>query len=220
MYTLSYTQEYFLCALNNKGRFSGLTESPRICLFIGGLIELLGEGYLAIEAPKKRKATSKVSVAKPWDNRIPYLQPVYEACARSKKPKNVSDIVLGSSTKQQSQLVSLIGESLVRAGAVDVVVKEGLLRDKTSYLPKEGVVDRIVEKIRAEILEDGLISDDIIYLIGLMDAGGLIENYFSKYERKRLKARLQELRDNEAYQMTKEVMEMMAALIIVITVAS
>lgn len=46
MKTLSYTQEYFLCAINKKGNIPALDDTFPVCLVVGALMELLNHGYI------------------------------------------------------------------------------------------------------------------------------------------------------------------------------
>ncbi len=48
-------------------------------------------------------------------------------------------------------------------------MKTGFLHNKDGYIPKKDIVTGIIEKIRAELLEDGEISEEAIALAALMD---------------------------------------------------
>ncbi len=56
---------------------------------------------------------------------------------------------------------------------------------------KKDIITGIIEKIRAELLEDGEISEDVIVLTALMDKVGNLKDYFSKHEQKELKNRIE-----------------------------
>lgn len=58
-------------------------------------------------------------------------------------------------------------ESLKEADAVEPA-KAGLLGNKEIYVPKKATITRVIEKIRAELLEDGEISEDVIALTALI----------------------------------------------------
>jgi hypothetical protein len=137
MNELSYTQEYFLCAVNGKGNIPEL-KSPEIsaCLITGGILELLDRGFIA------RNEKNKLSARKPWNNAAPYLKPLYDTIAAFKKPKDVisaaEPYLLGG--KSLSGLMTLYGTSLVAVGCADETVTQGLLKAKTKYVPKPEAV--------------------------------------------------------------------------------
>jgi hypothetical protein len=207
MNNLSYSQEYFLCAVNGKGNIPEL-KSPEIssCLIIGGILELLGKGYIT------RDEKNRVSVQKPLDDSVPYLEPLYETIASFKKPKDVISAAEPylfnlSSEKPFNKLLSAYGTSLVAAGCADELAAQGLRKAKTKYAPKPEAVTRIIEKVRAEFLEDGTLTDEIIYLAALLDKSTLIRDYFSKVEAATLKRRLKEVRTSEAYASIKVILD-------------
>ena len=57
-------------------------------------------------------------------------------------------------------------------------------------------MDHIVQNIRAELLEDGEISEDIIVLTALLNKSQDLQRYFSSYEKQVLKKRLTEIKEN------------------------
>lgn len=64
----------------------------------------------------------------------------------------------------------------------------------------------VIEKIRAELLEDGDVSEDVIALTVLLDKSGQLKEYFSKYEQKELKEKLEVIRKSEAGTTVKELL--------------
>jgi hypothetical protein len=220
MNTLSYTQEYFLCAVNDKGKPRALDTSFQPCLLAGGLMELLHHGYITRDE-KKRFISGKA-----WDNRLSYVQPLYETIVQSKKPASIDSLAetyaLGLSQKSFDELFSAIGASLAASGYADEVTNQGLLKEKTGFVPKAGAVTRIIEKVRAEFLEDGTVTEETLCLALLLDKGELIRDYFSKVEKQTLKKRLKEMRASEAIDASvKEIFdyieETMAAMLIIMT---
>lgn len=89
--------------------------------------------------------------------------------------------------------------------------------DKVKYVPNQTKVTSIIEKIRAEFLEEGVISDDTIILSALLDRSGIIKNYFSKVETAKLKERLEEIKNNESYTMIKKILDDIVAVIVVVS---
>ncbi len=205
MKTLSYTQEYFMCAISSKGNVPILDVVFSTCLLAGGIMELLYHGYI-VRTPK-----GKLVISKPWDEGLPYLKPLYETILGFKKPKDAKGVasvyLAGFSQKTFKELFSAFGASLAEFGYADELWKQGLLNKKIRYVPKPEAVTRIIEKIRAEFLEDGTISEETLYLAALLDNGKLIRNYFSKVEAEILKKRIKEVRKNEAYVLADEMVK-------------
>ena len=74
-------------------------------------------------------------------------------------------------------LVEDIGESLAELGCVRKE-KGGFMNGKTVYIPNEADVDHIVQNIRAELLEAGEISEDIVVLTALLNKSQDLRRYF------------------------------------------
>lgn len=66
-----------------------------------------------------------------------------------------------------------------------------------NYRDSYNVGDFIVQRIRAELLEDGTIDEDIIYLAVILDRNNLLMCYFSEYECKSIKDKMSELKSGE-----------------------
>jgi hypothetical protein len=220
MKTLSYTQEYFLCAVNEKGNMPALDDTFPACLVAGAVMELLSHGYL-IRAEKDKLVAGKV-----WDDGLPYVRPLYETITSYKKPKDAKgiaeDYIIGSSSKSFNELFAAIGISLVKAECADELTVQGLLKEKIKYVPKAEAVTRIIEKVRAEFLEDGTITDETLCLAALLDKSALLRDYFSKVEKETLKKRIKEVRKSETSASLREILdyidELMAMMIIAMSV--
>jgi len=209
MSDLSFTQEYYLCAVNSKGNSPLDGGEFSACLVIGDLMEMLGQGLIS------KDEKNRFSAARPWDESLPYAKPLYDAIASSKKPRTASDFLFGLSFKELSSLSASIGASLAAAGAADEINNQGLFKNKTKYVPKPEAVTRVIEKVRAEFLEEGPLTDETVCLAALLDAGNLIHHYFSKVEARSVKSRLKEIHESETYSAVKEILDTIAALIIV-----
>jgi hypothetical protein len=202
--TLSFTQEYYLCAINDKGNLPVLDTEGAICLLAGGIMELTQQGYIEHDDKKR------LIIAKPWDNALPYLKPLYDTVASFKKPQRIDGVLGAYETSLQEplpELLSALGTSLVAAGYADELSEQGLLHNKTGYVPKPEARTRIIEKIRAEFLEDGVISDETLCLAALLDGSNLIRRYFSTVEADALKKRLKEVRESDAHTLVKEFLD-------------
>ena len=219
MKNLSFTQEYFLLAVNGKGELPFLSSSEiACCLVAGGIMELTRNGYVIQDENKK------LTLIKSWDNSLPYLTPIYNVIESFKEAKKVEAVVepfaLAVKDKQLKELVSTFRTSLIAEDCIIEESEEGLLKDKTRYIPKPELVTQIIEKVRAEFLEEGSIAEDVLCLSVLLVQSNLIKNYFSKVEVMKMKERIKEVRNSDAYVSVKAIfdyMDAVAALIIIIS---
>ena len=211
MTTLSFTQEYFACAVNEKGKAPLIKETEIMaCLVVGGIFELTIDG--CIQAAKGEKYIP----IKPLPKEKKYLQSVYDVIAQ--KPMELSDIAgkYVDSGKLFRQYFNEIGESLAEAGAAERSAKSGLFGEKTAYIPTQNCLTAIIEKVRAELLEDGAVSDETIVLCALLEKSGLIKDYFSKVELGKLNLRLKEIRSSDAHNSVRKVIDSVDAAIAIV----
>jgi hypothetical protein len=215
MKQLSYTQEFFLCAVNKKGDIPALKAAEvSACLSIGTILELLDHGY--IEKGEK----DKLAIVKPWDDSFSYLRATYEAIEAQKKPQDIVALAFSSGNKELKRDLQGVWDSLVEAGCTDDLPEQGIFKNQTKLIPKPEVVRNIIEKLRAEFLEDGTLTKETICLAAFLDASGIIRDFFSKYERDILKQRLAEIREDESYAYVRDIIDSIAATMIVIIAAA
>jgi len=215
MTDLSLTQEYYLCAVNAKGRIPfGQSEVAPVGLLASAVLELLARGLIARDDQDKLTISQPdtTDYTQPLDQPIPavagglvvedslsYLRPLYDTVASFGKPKTLKGLVdhyvLGLSNKPFNALLAAIGQSLWSAECADLVPTNNPAKQR--YAPRRDATTRVIEKIRAEFLEPGPMDDDTICLAALLNTGGLIRSYFSKFEATALKARLKEVRRSE-----------------------
>ena len=196
---LSYTQEYFLCAVNTKGELK--TDAIHSALFAGALLELHENGFLEYTGNEKEL----VVVSKPLDNDFAYLKPLYDYIESQKKPmkrKALPEFVFNS--KRFTELVSAIGASLVALGCADELPPQGLFKNKTGFAPKADKAKLVVEKIRTEHLRDGTMENEILVLAILLSQGNLINDCFDKADAEHLKQRLKEVQNSDVWVMANE----------------
>jgi len=220
MKNLSYTQEYYLCAVNAKGRLS-LSKGTEIdcAFFAGAIMELLEHGFV------KTDENECIVCNKPLDDDFAYLKPLYDFIATQKKPRVLKDlatdwmICFRLKNKTWDELRETIGLSLVAHGDVEELTNQGLLKNKTRFAPKTEAVTPIIERIRAELLEHGSVTQETVCLTALLDSSRLIGDYFSKFESETLKKRLEELKDDEAFATARDVIERITFVITAVTAA-
>jgi hypothetical protein len=116
-------------------------------------------------------------------------------------------------------MLDSIGHSLIEKGCADIA--EGGMLDKSSrYVPKKESIDRIVEKIRAELLENGTISETTVALVSLLENSGYIKQYFSAYEKKRLITRLKEIKDHPASKIVTEMSDLLNQIALICAISA
>ena len=62
----------------------------------------------------------------------------------------------------------------------------------------------MVDMIRAELLEEGEITEDVVSLVVLMEKGNCLKPYFSAFEQKQMKQRLRALGESPTGKMVQE----------------
>ena len=148
-----------------------------------------------------------------------YLASVYEFI-QNNKPMKVETIAekYVFDFKKPGELFWLVGSSLVKDGHVSEDNGKGLFKNKVSFIPNENEVTKVIEKLRAEFLEQGEISDEVIVLGALLNKSGLIKKYFSKYEVQKLNERLKEIKQSEAGVLVKQLVDYIDTLIVIISI--
>ena len=102
-----------------------------------------------------------------------------------------------------------MGRSLVAPGCVEEMT--GRLKSKERYAPKSDAVERVVKKIREEMLEGGVLADETVCLAVLLEKSFVLGDYFSKAESAKLKERIDEVRASDAYAVVKEIFDVAMA---------
>ena len=191
MNDLSITQKYLLCALSNKGKIPALNFERIIAIAAAGVVELMMDDLVEFDG-------KKLSVKRMLPKEKSYLSLIYDYIEK-KQPVNFKTVVehfsVAFTSKNSDELIDSIGDTLVTAGCVKQE-KRGIFGNKNAYIPDEKAVDYIVQNIRAEILEDGELTEDIAALTVILDKTGELMKFFSPYEKKAVKQRLKEIKNN------------------------
>ena len=214
MKNLSTTQQYFLCILKKNGKISSLEMEKTTCLAASAVVELLMEDILAFDG-------KKLSIQAPLPEKKSYLRQVYNIVAKKQPIKFENAIEYFSfnfTDKYINGLVEDLGESLAELGCVRKE-KGGFMNGKTLYIPNEADVDHIVQNIRAELLEDGEISEEIVVLTALLNKSQDLQRYFSSYEKQALKKRLAEIKENPQNELIHKATEYIDTLFLMFIVA-
>lgn len=213
MQDLSITQEYYICAVNEKGRISDFSTERLVCFVAAGLLDLQLEGCLSLD--KKN-----VTVTGPLPAGRAYLKPLYEFLAEkgTMKPEKVMEAYTYSlSDKHIDALMGSVGTSLEEMGLAQAV-KAGLFGSKTAFAPSKEAINRVVDMVRSELLEDGTVTDEVAALTALLDKSGCLKEYFSKFEQKEIKQRLKEIAASPNGRLVGEMVEYIYSMIATMTV--
>lgn len=219
MKDLSISQSYLLCTLNESGKLPALSTEIPVCLLAGGLIDLILAKSVAVGTDKKLAIVGKLSE----ENQ--HLSSLYTYLKESKPMKVdglVSQYAFTFFDKRLKLLIDEVGVSLSVLGCA--TAEAGGVFGKTQcFIPDKKTVDHVIQNIRAELLEDGVVSDNMIALVSLMDKSNHIKRYFSKYEKDQLMARLKEIKDSESNKLVTEMVgyiDMMIAVVVATTGAA
>lgn len=215
MKNLSLTQQYLLCVLNKNGKLPAFGLEKTLCLSAAGVLELLMEDALSFDG-------KKLTVKSALPEEKAYLRPVYQAVERKQPVKFESSVEyfsLDFTDKHMNELIDSIGASLAKKGCVQREEKSGLFGGKDLYIPNEADVDAVVQSIRAELLEDGELSEDVVALTMLLHKSGDLKQYFSAYEKKDLKKRLKEIKNDPQNEMVQKTVEYIDSLLCLVIVA-
>lgn len=213
MKDLSITQEYMLCAMNEKGKISGFDTNKLVCMVAAGLLELQMADCIQLE--KK-----KVMVINSLPENKPYLHPLYDFIDQG-RPVKVEKIIeeynYSFSDKKLKDFMGAVGDSLADMGLVSITETNGVIGRKKSYVPSREAVHHVIDMIRAEILEDGKITEDIVCLVVLLERSRIIKTYFSAFEQKEIRQKLKEIVNSEAGKLVKYMIDYIDSIIAMMT---
>jgi len=197
MERLSFPLEFFVCSASKK------REPNPVCLIMGGIVELLNLGYI------NRTEKDKLVPAKPLDDVLPYLKPLYDKITEAKKPHTAKQVVESFNGKQTQKLISAYKAVLLESGYADEV-PNSRHKKKNAIVPITALVKETIARVRAEMLSDAEISGEVILLVTLLDASGQVGDYFSKFEKNDFKKRIKEVQKNESGALIREVLSQLS----------
>ncbi|SFJ59360.1 GOLPH3/VPS74 family protein [Thermoflavimicrobium dichotomicum] len=129
---------------------------------------------------------------------ISYLDQVIEVLSDSSKDRSLKKWILSfyySKRNVRKKVHQSILESLCEQ---DVVTQEKdtflFIIPKHKYVAAKQEQDRIIQRIRAELLEEGPVDEQTVALSFLLKETKMLKEYFSNYEHEQLIKRLEELK--------------------------
>lgn len=212
---LSISQAYMLCVLNEHGKLPMVSADLPIAILTGGILDLMLEDCAQV---RERKLYLKA----PLPDALSHLHPLYQFLAEHdaiKLEDIASQYYFSFTGKKLTQLLSCIGHSLANEGCVTPEMG-GMTGKKELFVPVPSAVDNVVQYIRAELLEDGALSDDIVSLTALLARSNMLKRYFSSYERNALKSRMKEIKTSPQHKSICELLDYVEGMMVAIIVAA
>lgn len=197
---LSIPQEFALLALDrdtNKLK-SFFRMHIQLYTVMACFLELLIDGKIKFEDNDTITVTSMAPTGEKYLDRL--LQIVSD-----EKPKKIQKWTSYFYYKHK-EIYKLVIESLVNQGVLEINDSKILnIIPVKKYINITNDRNRIVERIRAELLEAGKLEEHTIALVLFLNAKNMLKDYFSDFENKALKQRLAALRNEEIYSKIKSV---------------
>ena len=219
MKELNLVQEYAVCVMAGKKNLKRIcSDFPHIGCTVGAIFcQMMMDGSLELDEKKRVIRTDKL----PAD--ALYLRELWERIGENKPKKLqswIQELTYNFTVKKNRFLYDGIIASLREAGCVETVSQKGLFGLKRQEQIKKERADAVVQKIRAEFLEDGELTDETTVLSMLLKHSGELKRYFSKYEEKELKERLKQLKENEMASLVHTALEEIEGMVVAIIAAS
>lgn len=179
-----------------KPIFSFLSFSVFSAAFTSVLIELDAAGIVEFNGIRKNLLDKSPELRVQSGLPPAYIscKAVYDAITESKQ-QTIEDVASAFLTditgSRLNQFAAERKARLISLGVLEQSTTKGWLgRESTKETVKAEYVDRIIEELRAELLEPGCPSDEAIILTRLLEKSGLLKHYFSAHEETQLKQRV------------------------------
>lgn len=213
MRDLSISQEYYLCAVNEKGAISSFAAEKLVCLVPSALLDMKLADCIEIE-------NKRVQVIGDLPEELSFLDSLYDFIHVGKPvkvEKILEEYTYSMTDKRLKRLMADLGRSMEEDGITKEVVS-GLFGGKSSYVPNQKAVELVIDKVRAEMLEEGTVTEETAALVVLLDISKSMKYYFSKYEQKKIKEKLERLLHDPNGKMVKEMVDYVQNMMAMITI--
>ncbi len=201
---LTIAEEFVLLALDRETNKLKSLFRQHIALYtvMACMVELSLEGKLRFEDDD---TVTIIDSAPTGDKSLDRLLSIMMASNRPKKVKKWASYFYNHMFKQH-EIYKLAVERLVEKEILEVKNKEILfVIPKKKYVDVTNTRSHIVEKIRAELLEDGKVEEHTIALVLFLHSKKILNDYFSDFERKALKQRIEKLRKEKIFATIKSI---------------
>jgi len=193
---LKLEEEYMLAVTNSlQSNKSHLQRSYMQVYTIGAaIIEMLLEGQLRLNESQKIEV-----IGHPMTQ--PSRQPLMATIAAAKRPQKMKEWItyfMNHGGQRNNVFDSLIA-SLQNSGLLGLEHYKILwLFPATRYAADARNKDRVIQGLRAEMLEEGPVTLQTSSLAMLLEASKQLKYYFSDYERRQMQDRLKELQTEQS----------------------
>lgn len=211
---LSVTEKYLLVSLSEKGKLPAFGIEVTSCFAAAGALDMCLAGSLAFDEKDRLKIAGKLP------ENLTFLSDMYEEIKSNKKytiEKLVSEYVLSFTGKKLLLYEKAVAESLDKKGAAKLENGKGLFSEKVICIPDPKEKDRVIQELRAEFLEAGNMSNDMVLLGALLYKSQQIKRFFSKYESDCLKNRLKEIKKTREGELVSKALDYVVCLLVAAT---
>ncbi|EQB89793.1 hypothetical protein J2Z44_004001 [Clostridium punense] len=207
-FNLSITEEFVTLTLLGKSMFKSKKlrlGNDKAYTITSAFIELFLDEKIALNEKQQVVVTNSDLTGKQYIDLI-------LATLASKKPMKLIRWIehLYVNSKLGSNICNSIAESIISKKVLELETKDVLLGNRKEYKDINNIGDCIIQKIRAELLEDGQIGESTLYLALLADGNKMLMRYFSEYEYKAIKEKMEQLyetKESEKYKVIKKAID-------------
>lgn len=193
VYDLTIAEEFSLLAWKynrSPGNFAGKEKTIQLYSIGALFMDLSLQGKIELD---DRDAVEIKEATLTGNEAMDRLLHMIQESKKTKKFKKWMSFFYNGWKKRKS-VYEAVTASLVEKDLLEIHEKNtfGLLT-RRKLLVKNDAQDPIVQKIRAELLEEGTVTKETATLCFLLEKAKMLKYYFSSYEQKQLKSRLKEL---------------------------
>jgi hypothetical protein len=192
---LSIPQEFVLLALDRETNKLKSIFRMHIALYtvMACIMELSISGKVTFEDDDTVRISNSASTGEKYLDRLIEIM-------TAEKPKKLKEWVSYFYYFKQREIYKMVVESLVDKGVLEIENTEVLfVVPVKKYSDVANTRNHIVEKIRAELLEQGNVEEHTLVLVLFLNIKNMLNDYFSDYEQKNLKQKLEILRKEDIF---------------------
>ncbi|CAN7509349.1 GPP34 family phosphoprotein [Paenibacillus sp. LjRoot153] len=198
---LSIPQEFVLLALDRETNKLKSIFRMHVALYtvMACIIELSINGNVTFEDDDTVRITNSASTGEKYLDRLLEIM-------NAEKPKKLKQWVSYFYYFKRKEIYKMVVESLVDKGVLEIEDTEVLfIVPVKKYTDVANTRNHIVEKIRAELLEHGNVEEHTLALVLFLNIKNMLNDYFSDYEQKTLKQKLEILCKEDIYKKIRTV---------------
>jgi hypothetical protein len=198
--SLSIPQEFVLLALDRETNKLKSMFRMHVALYtiMACIVELSINGNVTFDDDDTIRIANSASTGEKYLDRLLEI-------ITAEKPKKLEKWVSYFYYRQR-EIYKMVVESLVDQGVLEIENAEVLfVVPVKKYSDVANKRNHIVERIRAELLEQGNVDEHTVALVLFLNIKSMLTDYFSDYEQKTLKQKLEILRKEDIYKKIRTV---------------